>query len=87
VQLQILVFLSNNYNNAKTEYSNRVSQYKYWSGVAGQFPNIPDILYNASLFAFQAGRKIEAINYIERAIKIDPLFKDAYRLKEEILKM
>lgn len=53
----------------------------------GQYPNIPDILYNASLSAFNIGQKQQAIEYIEKAIEIDPLFNKAYQLRKEILEV
>lgn len=83
-QLQVLVFLNGIYKNNVLRYESYVKEYTYWESVSGQFPNIPDILYNTSLSAFNAGHKSEAIKYIERALLIDPLFEKATALRKEI---
>jgi tetratricopeptide (TPR) repeat protein len=63
----------------------KMQEYSYWSGVATQFPNIPDILYNAALSSYNAGRRNEALKNLEKALLIDPLFKKAKILQSEIL--
>lgn len=82
ILLQTLVFLDQKALFAKREYEANLKQFRYWSGVASQFPNIPDILYNASISALNVGKSAEALRYIDHAIQIDPLFKDAQKLKE-----
>ena len=83
--LQILVNLNSRYELSKIEYQKKIDEYKYWNGVVSQFPNIPDILFNASLSALNAGKKEEALRNIEKALQIDPLFKKALELKREIV--
>ncbi len=85
-QLQVLVFLTNGYNKTLAVHENKTKKYEYWKSVISQFPNVPDILYNASLSAFNARQKIDALDYIEKALRIDPLFEDAFKLKNEILR-
>lgn len=82
--LQILVALNNRYDKVRNIYAHKSSEYQYWSSVASQYPNIPDILYNASVSAFNFGKKTEANEYLIRAIKIDPLFKKAQIFQKEI---
>ncbi len=86
VLLQILVFLDQKALHAKREYEANLRQFHYWSGVASQFPNIPDILYNASVSALNVGKTTDALHYIDQAIQIDPLFKDARELKHLIVR-
>lgn len=85
ILLQVLVNLNSRYEIVHSQNEKRVEEYKYWSGVVSQFPNIPDILYNASLSAYNAGNKNEALINIEKALKIDPLFKKAKQLRNEII--
>ena len=84
VLLQLLVFLNARHQLARDNYAQKTKEYKYWTGVVSQFPNIPDILYNASLSAFNVGEDIEAKLYLSRALKIDPLFEKAIELRKEI---
>lgn len=85
-QLQVLVFLTNGYGEALAIHESKTKKYEYWKSVINQFPNIPDVLYNASLSAFNAGQKLDALDYVEKALRIDPLFEDAVKLKNEILR-
>lgn len=85
ILLQILVNLNARYELVKKDHAKKIYEYRYWSGVVTQFPNIPDILYNASLSAYNAGMKNEALKNIEKALKIDPLFQKALRLRSEII--
>ncbi len=85
-QLQILVLLNGEYKKDQIEYQSKIDNFRYWQEVSEQFPNIPDILYNASLSAFNAGNKTQALEYVEKALIIDPLFERASNLKKEIIK-
>lgn len=84
ILLQILVFLDQKLIYAKKEYEGNAKQFRYWSGVALQFPNIPDILYNASVSALNVGKISEAARYLDKALQIDPLFKDARELRKSV---
>lgn len=86
ILLQILVFLDQKVIFAKKEYEENAKQFQYWNGVALQFPNIPDILYNASVSALNVGKNSDAIHYLDKALQIDPLFKDARELRKSIEK-
>lgn len=85
ITLQILVLLQQRSLITKREYEVRVKKFQYWSSVASQFPNIPDILYNASISSYSVGNEKQALRYVNKALQIDPLFKKAQILKEEIL--
>lgn len=84
ILLQTLVFLNAKTGTAKREREIKDKDYSYWSSVASQYPAIPDILYNAALSALNDGRKKEAMEYIDKALRLDPLFKKAIELKNEI---
>lgn len=85
-QIQVLVFLSKNYQSILREKESRLKEYSYWEDIAGQFPNIPDILYNAALSSANIGRYDDAINYLDKALKLDPLFEDAIQLQKKLVK-
>jgi tetratricopeptide (TPR) repeat protein len=53
--------------------------------VVTQFPNIPDVLYDAALSAYNTGRVDEALHYLNKAIQLDPLFKKAQEFRKEIM--
>lgn len=86
ILLQVLVFLQQKMVQSKKEYEVHIKEFRYWNGVVSQFPNIPDILYNASVSALSIGRRDDALHYIDKALKIDPLFKKARELRNEIVK-
>lgn len=83
--LQLLVFLNGKYIESGKEFEARRVESRYWENVAFQFPNVPDVLHNAALSALYIGDSNKALEYIEKAIKIDPLFEKAYLLRREIV--
>lgn len=87
ILLQILVYLNQKVVLAKKEYEYNIKQFRYWNEVVLQFPNIPDILFNASVSALNVGKKSEALQYLDRAIQIDPLFREARELRKLIEKV
>ena len=84
VLLTMLVALEKRlqFENHKNEAS--MKEYKYWKSVSEQFPNVPDILYNASLGAIKVGKNKEAFGYASKAIQLDPLFKKAIELRDQL---
>lgn len=84
--LEILVDLTGKIRVAQAGQTEKVGQYQYWSGVASQYPTVPDILYNASLSAYNIGNMQQAKIYIEKALVLDPLFKKAQELRDKIEK-
>lgn len=86
ILLQVLVFLQQKMFLSKKEYEVHIQEFQYWKGVASQFPNIPDILYNASVSSLSIGRRVDALHFIDKALQIDPLFRKAQELKSVISK-
>ncbi len=85
VLLQILVILNNKYVVARREFEGKRAEYSYWETVVLQYPQIPDILYNAAVSALAFNRQEEALDYLNRALRIDPLFQRAEKLRKFIL--
>lgn len=84
--LQLVVIFNSQYREARYRYQQKYKEYYYWSNVVSQFPSIPDVLYNGAMSAFNIGRTDKAIEYLNKALEIDPLFKKAQDLKNEISK-
>ncbi len=82
--IPLLVFLNHKYSLAKKNHDQKLNEYYYWNSVVLQYPNIPDVLYDSALSAYNAGKTEEAMGYIEKALQIDPLFEKAVILKDEI---
>lgn len=82
--LQILVTLNGKYLEYRKNYAQKIEEYEFWSSVVRQYPNIPDVLFNASISAYNAGKKSESDEYIKKALRIDPLFKKAELFQKEI---
>jgi len=72
--------------NQKENKSVRDKNYSYWESLAEQYPNEPDILFNAGKSAYENGRKEAALKFIEKALQMDPLFEKAIDLKKELEK-
>ena len=87
IQLQLLVTLSKRSETAKHQYGAKMKNQHYWISVASQFPNVPDILYNAALSSFEFGKPNEALEYVNKSLQLDPLFKKALVLRNEITGM
>lgn len=85
ILLQTLVFLNNKTLTARNQFELKTKDYMYWSSVALQYPAIPDVLYNAALSALNDNKKKEALEFVEKALQLDPLFKKAMELKNEIV--
>lgn len=62
----------------------RQQEQEYWVKVAGQYPQAPDVLYNAAASSKNVGEKKTALMYTQRALKLDPLFKEALELQKEL---
>lgn len=84
VLLQVLVTLNGKYLEYRKNYAQKVGEYEFWSSVVKQYPNIPDVLFNASISAYNAGKRNESGEYIKKALRIDPLFKKAELFQKEI---
>lgn len=70
-------------NAIKNEREEKAS---YWRSAVAQYPTEPDVLYNASVASLNVGDKKAALDYLQKALHIDPLFVKANALREEIVK-
>lgn len=59
-------------------------QLSYWEGVVEKHPNYPDAYYQAAVYAYSLGETKKALQYIEQAQQMDPLFTKAQELEKKI---
>lgn len=62
----------------------RQKEQEYWLKVADQYPNAPDVLYNAAVSSKNVGKEKIALVYVAKALKLDPLFKEAQVLQKDL---
>lgn len=84
--LVVLAFVSVLLQQREREVAKKGEVYAYWKKISQEFPDRPDILFNLAKSAYENGRKDEAEKYLDQAIKIDPLFKKAIELRDELIK-
>lgn len=83
--LIIALFMLNQlYEQKKQKFDQREQKYIYWSKVSGEYPNAPDVLFNAAKSSYEFGETDKALSYIDKALKIDPLFIQGQKLQTEI---
>lgn len=82
--LQLLVVLNTKYKEVQKDFGRKQEEYVYWTSVASQYPNVPDILYNAAVSSYVVGEVGKAYEYLTKALQIDPLFERAKILKEKV---
>jgi len=88
--LQVLLFiaaivlLKGEYRVRVEEFVKLQQEHTYWVKMVEQYPNAPDVLYNAALTSKNVGNTEEAVRYLDRAIKLDPLFMEARLLRKSL---
>lgn len=56
----------------------------YWETIIHEHPNFPDAYFKAAVSAVRLREKDKARGYLDQALTLDPLFKEAEALKERI---
>jgi len=64
----------------------RQDRYDHWMGQVEEYPNSPDVLYNAAVSAVEVKKNETALNLLNKALIYDPLFEEAKDLQQEIIK-
>ncbi len=73
--------LEDSYMNQKT----RQDRFVFWMERVEEYPNSPDVLYNAAIAAIELNKKETALKLVNKSIVLDPLFSNAINLQEEII--
>ncbi len=78
----ILLYYS--YGELRKNYREAVNNLDYWEKVVMDYPAFPDGYYNAAIFAGTLDQKQKALEYLDKALKLDPDFEDAKELRKLI---
>lgn len=83
--LFLLFFVWQDYQGVLTTRRNELKLLEYWEVVLLSHPNYPDAYYQSSLHAARVGDKQKALEYINKALDLDPYFQRAEDLKKELI--
>ena len=75
------------YLKASSVYEEKRKAYDsllYWEAVLKKNPNFPDAYYNAAIYSVKLSENKKAGEYLDRAIELDPTFKNAVGLRKKI---
>ena len=73
------------YGELRKNHRETVNSLDYWEKVVMNYPAFPDGYYNAAIFAGMLGEKQKALNYLDKALKLDPDFEDAKELASQLV--
>lgn len=62
----------------------RNTSFLYWYKITSNYPERPDVLFNMAKSAYENGKEGVAVEYLNSALKIDPLFEEAIKFKSQI---
>lgn len=77
-----MVYLS--YTEAQQERRMAQDNLSYWQDVVKKHPNFTDGYYNAGLYAAELKDYKTSVEFLDRAIALDPQFKKAIDLEKRI---
>lgn len=86
VMLFSIFVLQNILTNSYLSQKEKQERFFYWMEKVEEYPNSPDVLYNAAISANSIDKNETALNLLKKALTYDPLFIDAKNLQEEIIK-
>lgn len=72
-------------NNTYTGQRITQERFYFWMEKVEEYPNSPDVLYNAASAAVLVGKKETALKLLQKSLRQDPLFKDAKVLRDSII--
>lgn len=84
ILLVVLGFVFVKYGDSADNKRRVEDNYSYWADVVKAHPNITDAYYNAGLYAAQLGNRQKAIEYLDKALKLDPNFVKAQELRGKL---
>lgn len=84
IMLFSIFVLQNILTNSYLSQKEKQERFFYWMEKVDEYPNSPDVLYNAAISAVEINKKETALKLLNEALIFDPLFLDARNLQEEI---
>lgn len=82
--LLFVVYLFQAYEKVKYERQGAIDSLSYWESVVLKQPNSPDAYYQAGIYAAKLGESQKAIGFLDKAVKLDPSFKKANSLSQQL---
>lgn len=86
IMLFSIFVLQNMLTSSYLSQKEKQERFFYWMEKVEEYPNSPDVLYNAAISANLIDKNETALNLLKKALTYDPLFIDAKNLQEEIIK-
>jgi len=84
--LFILYILQNSLTNSYNIQKKQQERFSFWMEKIEEYPNSPDILYNAAVSAYDVKKYETALKLVKKAMILDPQFKEAENFEKDILK-
>lgn len=72
------------YSGEKSEIDSRFQKLVYWEDVITKHPQFPAAYYEAAVYAAQLKQTEKALNFVQKALQIDPNFFEAEVLAKEL---
>jgi tetratricopeptide (TPR) repeat protein len=79
-----LYVLSSGYYQAKVEREYATKRLEYWINIIEDHPNFPDAHFQAAAYSYALGENGKARAFLNRALYLDPEFKDAMELRKKL---
>ena len=76
--------LAAKYNAVRQKREFLLDELTKWERVATVHPNYPDAYFEAAYFAYEVRDRKKALNYVSKALILDPEFSAAQKLKKLI---
>ncbi|RJQ28096.1 hypothetical protein C4577_00075 [Candidatus Parcubacteria bacterium] len=80
-----LFYFIENYKSVIIQREHVRDKFEYWQNVVDKHSNYVDAYYQVSYFALKLGQKGKALEYVDRALVLDPGFGEAEELRKVIL--
>ncbi len=85
VMLFSIFILQSTLTNTYLVQKDKQERFYFWMEKVEEYPNSPDVLYNAAVSANEISKKETAIKLLNNALLFDPQFKKAQDLRTEII--
>jgi len=85
VMLFSIFVLQNVLTNSYLSQKEKQEKFFFWMEKVGEYPNSPDVLYNAAVSADSINKNETALKLLKKAVELDPLFIEAKDFQEEII--
>ncbi len=85
VMLFSIFVLQNVLTSSYLSQKEKQEKFFFWIEKVEEFPNSPDVLYNAAVVSVEVEKHETALKLLKKAIDFDPQFDEAKNLQKEII--